>query len=136
MVSPGAERLPPVAAIRSAMDRERAARALAGLLALPPDQDPGIPRALLERLRWVRDGSRRPWLTGIAMVGSNAAPWRGVGAVVKQWSSTRTCSVWRKEYIATNGSTLQPMLQWRSHVFDIHLVALAIYAGHLTDAYP
>ncbi len=135
MVSPVGERLPPVAAIRAAMDRERAARALAGLLALPVDQDPGLPRALLEHLRWVRDGSRRPWLTGIAMVGSNAAPWRGVGAVVKQWSSTSTCSVWRKEYQSLNSSQ-QPLLQWRSHVFDIRMVALAIYAGHLTDAYP
>src|SRR6266567_4212499 len=93
-VSAVTERLPPVAAIRAAMDRERALHALAGA-PLPLEED-YLTRALIDRLRWPRSGTRKPWRVGLTMVRGPSAPWDGIGNVVKAWSSTRYCTVWRK----------------------------------------
>lgn len=127
-----ADRLPPVAAIRAAMDRERAAAALAGALAFPLAEDPALPRALLTSLRWPRDGSRRPWTVGISMIGDALAPWHGVGTVVRAWSSSFSCVVWRKAAVPGHPS----MRQWASHHASVQDLAVAIYTGHVKDAYP
>lgn len=128
------DRLPPVATIRAAMERERAARALAGsALALPIAQDPALPKALMAHLRWPRDGTRRPWAVGISMLGNQLAPWHGVGNVVRTWSSTSYhCLVWRKVPVGDHPT----MRKWSHIAVSVQDLAFAIYAGHVTDAYP
>ncbi len=124
------ERLPPVAAIRAAMERERALRALANTpLFLEADY---LTRALIDRLRWPRDGTRKPWRIGLAMIGGPKAPWAGIGNVVKAWSSPRYCTVWRKVPMELHPE----MRQWKHQMADAQDVALAILLGHITDAYP
>ena len=128
-------RLPPVAAIRAAFERERAMRVLSGQSPPPVDQDakdPVFHRALLQRLRWPRDGARRPWRAGVSMLGDGLAPWRGIGCVVKTWSGASYCTVWRKLPL----DDFPNMKQWRSQHVGLQELMLAIVTGHITDAYP
>jgi hypothetical protein len=133
-----AVRLPPVAAIRAAIEREQAMRALAGEPALDLNNDPLVARALLVRLRWPRNGARQPWRDGLAMLGGPRAPWEGVGNVVKSWSTrveitaTTFCVVWRKEPVLAHPQ----MRQWKSYHFTALGIAAAIVKGHIVDAYP
>jgi hypothetical protein len=124
-------RLPPVAAIRAAIEREQAMRALAGAPPLDLEQDPLVTRALLERLRWPRDGARRPWTVGVSMIGTRDAPWEGLGNVVKRWSSTGLCTVWRKVHAEANCEKFY----WKNDLVGVRRLALAIVAGRVTDAY-
>jgi hypothetical protein len=126
------ERLPPVAAIREAMQRGPALRALAGYPRVPLDDDPEILVALMVRLRWPRNGAQRPWRWGMPMIGAYGAPWQGLGNVVRRWSASSLCTVWRKEPLPGHPG----MQQWRSNVVDGRRIAAAIYLGLITDAHP
>lgn len=129
------------------MDRERAMRALSGETVVPPvdgEPEPQLVRALMQRLRWPRDGSRRPWTVGVAMYGGPDAPWQGVGNVVRSWSASSFCTVWQKLRLpvavpleAGVDPAKQPhTIQWKSRWVDADRVARAIFFGHLTDPYP
>jgi hypothetical protein len=132
MVADYAPRLPPVAAIRAAIEREQSMRALAGGLPLDLDHDPIVTRALLERLRGPRDGARRPWTVGVAMIGAPGAPWLGVGNVVQRRSSTGLCTVWRKVHAEANCEKFY----WKDEVVDAQRLVRAIVYGLVQDAYP
>lgn len=137
VTEPWAQRLPPVAAIRADMDRERAMRVLAGKDVPPPTADSidvvdvHIRKALMRRLRWPRDGATRPWLVGIAMLGGVGAPWEGVGNVVRSWSASSFCTVWRKLPLVEHPQ----MKQWKSQWVDANRMALDIFYGRITDPY-
>lgn len=132
-----AGRLPPVAAIRADMDRERAMRGLTGeLVPLPSGDtidthDVHLRKALMRKLRWPRDGARRPWLVGIAMLGGKGAPWEGIGNVVRSWSASSFCTVWRKQPLAEHPH----MKQWKGQWVDANRMALDIFYGRITDPY-
>jgi len=129
-------RLLPVAAIRADMDRERAMRALSGEAVPRPTKDeldfhPYLRKALMRKLRWPRDGARRPWLVGIAMLGGPRAPWEGVGNLVRSWSASSFCTVWQKRPLTDHPQ----MKQWKSQWVDADRVAIDIFYGHITDPY-
>ena len=124
-------RLLPVAAIRADMDRERAMRALAGEALIPLEDDKNLRKALMRKLRWPRDGQRRPWLVGTPMIGGPGAPWEGLGNVVRSWSASSFCTVWRKLPVPAHPQ----MKQWKSQWVDADRVALDIFYGHITDPY-
>ena len=130
-------RLLPVAAIRADMDRERAMRGLTGEQVPQPSKDTmdvedvHLRKALMRKLRWPRDGARRPWLVGIAMLGGPGAPWQGVGNVVRSWSASSFCTVWQKLPLKEHPQ----MKQWKSQWVDVNRMALDIFYGHITDPY-
>jgi hypothetical protein len=118
------------------MDRERAVRALTGEAVPHPTKDaldfhPYLRKALMRKLRWPRDGSRRPWLVGIPMLGGSAASWQGVGNVVRSWSASSFCTVWQKVQLEKHPQ----MKHWKSKWVDADKIALDIFYGNVTDPY-
>lgn len=130
-------RLLPVAAIRADMDRERVLRGLTGELVPQPSVDTigtddlHLRKALMRKLRWPRDGARRPWLVGIAMLGGPGAPWQGIGNVLRSWSASSFCTVWQKIQLEAHPQ----MKQWKSKWVDADRMALDIFYGRITDPY-
>lgn len=127
-------RVLPVAAIRAEMDRERAMRGLIGEPVPQPtidDDDPYLRNALMRKLRWPRDGTHRPWLVGIPMLGGPGASWEGIGNVVRSWSASSFCTVWRKLRLEAHPE----ILRWKSQWVDADRVALDIFYGHITDPF-
>ena len=127
-----ATRLPLVASIRAAMERERALRGLSGERQPLLTEDEGLRRVLLDRLRVPDSRSLHPWRVGVTMVGSPHAPWNGTGLVVRNAPDGRSCTVWS----ATRPYYDQPnRLKWSSRYCDSGTIAVAIFDGQIQDGY-
>jgi hypothetical protein len=66
------------------------------------------------------------------MIGLRDAPWEGIGNVVKCWSSTTFCTVWRKVPAERNCEKFY----WKDRGVAVRELVLAILAGRVIDPYP
>jgi len=122
----------PVADLRSAMERERAAVVLAGGRLAAPQECPLI-EAVLKAALWTPRGSKRPWVFGVEMVGPDwlfgakrrawPVPDLRVLALVVHHSYDGLGVIWtRKAHKA-----------WRSREVTLSWIASSILSGEVTD---